>query len=85
MAEYVQPDITLIGDSHVEKYRETDGEVGYLWNGAPCLLLTVVGLAVLLDVCVADQRDVGLDVLGHWVPLGWWFVSGGDPEVYLAT
>jgi len=43
MAEYVQPDITLIGDSHVEKYRETDGEIGYEWNGAPCLLLTTVG------------------------------------------
>ena len=43
MTEYVQPDITLLGDEHVEKYRETDGEVGYEWNGAPILLLTTTG------------------------------------------
>lgn len=43
MADYVQPDLSLIGDEHVAKYRETDGEVGYLWNGAPCLLLTTTG------------------------------------------
>lgn len=43
MAEYVQPDLSMFGEAHVEKYRETDGEVGYLWNGAPCLLLTTTG------------------------------------------
>ena len=40
---YTQPDITLIGDEHVRQYRETDGEVGYIWNGAPILLLTTTG------------------------------------------
>jgi deazaflavin-dependent oxidoreductase (nitroreductase family) len=43
MAEYVQPDISLIGDEHVKVYRETNGEQGYLWNGAPILLLTTTG------------------------------------------
>jgi len=43
MAEYVQPDLSLIGDEHVRRYRETDGEVGYLWNGAPALVLTTTG------------------------------------------
>ena len=43
MSEYVQPDITLLGDEHVQKYRATDGEVGYEWNGAPILLLTTTG------------------------------------------
>ena len=43
MPEYVQPDISLIGDEHVKVYRETDGEQGYLWNGAPILLLTTTG------------------------------------------
>ena len=43
MAEYTQPDISLIGDEHVKVYRETDGEVGYLWNGATCLVLTTTG------------------------------------------
>jgi deazaflavin-dependent oxidoreductase (nitroreductase family) len=43
MPEYVQPDISLIGEAHVKVYRETDGEQGYLWNGAPILLLTTTG------------------------------------------
>jgi deazaflavin-dependent oxidoreductase (nitroreductase family) len=36
-------DYSLIGDEHVRRYEETDGEVGYLWNGAPCLVLTTTG------------------------------------------
>ena len=40
---YQPPDITLVGDAHIAKYRETDGEVGYLWNGATALLLTATG------------------------------------------
>jgi len=39
----VKPDLSLLGDAHVARYRETDGEVGYVWNGATCLLLTVTG------------------------------------------
>ena len=33
-------DLTMFGDEHVRRYRETDGEVGHIWNGAPCLILT---------------------------------------------
>jgi deazaflavin-dependent oxidoreductase (nitroreductase family) len=33
-------DLSLVRDAHVKRYRETDGAVGYLWNGAPCLVLT---------------------------------------------
>jgi deazaflavin-dependent oxidoreductase (nitroreductase family) len=40
---YTAPDITLVGEEHIKRYRETDGEVGYLWNGAPTLLLTTTG------------------------------------------
>ena len=36
-------DYSLLGDDHVELYRRTDGEEGYLWNGAPSLLLTTTG------------------------------------------
>jgi deazaflavin-dependent oxidoreductase (nitroreductase family) len=36
-------DYSLLGDSHVAAYRESDGEVGYLWNGVPTLLLTTTG------------------------------------------
>ena len=41
--EYVKPDLTLFGAEHIRRYRETDGEVGYLWNGAPSLVLTTRG------------------------------------------
>jgi deazaflavin-dependent oxidoreductase (nitroreductase family) len=40
---YQAPDLTLLGEEHIRQYRETDGEVGYLWNGAPTLLLTSTG------------------------------------------
>jgi deazaflavin-dependent oxidoreductase (nitroreductase family) len=40
---YTKPDTTLLGEEHVRKYQETGGEVGYLWNGAPTLLLTTTG------------------------------------------
>lgn len=43
MAEYTKPDLTLFGDEHVRLYEETDGEQGYLWNGATCLVLTTKG------------------------------------------
>ena len=36
-------DLTLLGQEHVARYQETDGEVGYLWNGVPTLLLTTTG------------------------------------------
>jgi deazaflavin-dependent oxidoreductase (nitroreductase family) len=36
-------DYSLLGDEHVQRYRETDGEVGGEWNGAPALLLTTTG------------------------------------------
>ncbi|MGB8363243.1 MAG: nitroreductase family deazaflavin-dependent oxidoreductase [Rhizomicrobium sp.] len=36
-------DISLLGEEHVRVYRETNGERGYLWNGAPILLLTTKG------------------------------------------
>jgi deazaflavin-dependent oxidoreductase (nitroreductase family) len=42
-SSYVPPDLTLIGDDHVRAYRETDGQTGYLWNGATTLLLTTTG------------------------------------------
>jgi deazaflavin-dependent oxidoreductase (nitroreductase family) len=40
---YQPPDLALLGEEHVRRYRETDGEVGYLWNDVPTLLLTTTG------------------------------------------
>ena len=37
------PDYSLLGEDHVRRYRQTDGEIGYWWNGAPTLLLTTTG------------------------------------------
>jgi deazaflavin-dependent oxidoreductase (nitroreductase family) len=45
MAEphYEAPDISLVGAEHVRRYQETEGEVGYQWNGVSTLLLTTTG------------------------------------------
>lgn len=40
---YRAPDLTLVGEEHLSKYVETNGEVGYLWNGVTCLVLTTKG------------------------------------------
>lgn len=40
---YQAPDLALLGAEHVRRYQETDGEVGYEWNGASILLLTTTG------------------------------------------
>ena len=36
-------DFTIRGESHVEAYRATGGETGYIWNNATTLLLTTKG------------------------------------------
>jgi deazaflavin-dependent oxidoreductase (nitroreductase family) len=33
----------LFGDEHVRRYRETEGEEGYHWNGVRTLILTTTG------------------------------------------
>src|SRR5947209_18291426 len=40
---YTAPDLTLIGQNHIDAYEATDGEQGYLWNGATCLILRTTG------------------------------------------
>ncbi|NKQ53998.1 nitroreductase family deazaflavin-dependent oxidoreductase [Amycolatopsis sp. K13G38] len=40
---YTAPDLDLVGEKHIRRYRETGGEVGYVWNGVPTLLLTTTG------------------------------------------
>jgi deazaflavin-dependent oxidoreductase (nitroreductase family) len=40
---YRAPDLTLLGAEHIQRYQETGGEVGYLWNGVPTLLLCTTG------------------------------------------
>jgi deazaflavin-dependent oxidoreductase (nitroreductase family) len=40
---YTQPNLALLGEDHIRAYQETGGEVGYIWNGVPTLLLTATG------------------------------------------
>ena len=42
-AQQGRVDRTLFGDDHIRVYEETDGEIGHIWNGAPCLVLTTTG------------------------------------------
>ncbi len=42
-SNYEAPDLLLVGDAHIARYRETNGEVGYEWNGVRTLLLTTTG------------------------------------------
>jgi deazaflavin-dependent oxidoreductase (nitroreductase family) len=40
---YRKPNVTLHGQEHVDRYRETDGVVGHDWCGTRCLILTTIG------------------------------------------
>ncbi|TGD71275.1 nitroreductase family deazaflavin-dependent oxidoreductase [Mangrovimicrobium sediminis] len=42
-SRYIKTDISLLNQEHVARYRETNGEVGHIWNGATALLLTSIG------------------------------------------
>ena len=43
MTDMPDRDYSLVGDEHVRRYVETDGEVGHLWNGVPALVLWTTG------------------------------------------
>ena len=40
---YTAPDLALVGADNIAAYRDSGGEVGYLWNGVPTLLLDATG------------------------------------------
>jgi deazaflavin-dependent oxidoreductase (nitroreductase family) len=42
-------DLSLFGEEHVKQYLETNGEVGYEWNGVPTLILFTTGRRSGLD------------------------------------
>lgn len=88
MAEYVQPDLSLIGDEHVRRYRETDGEVGYLWNGAPALVLTTTGRrtgqprdSALIFGADGDDCVIVASMGGAPMHPQWYLNLVADPEV----
>jgi deazaflavin-dependent oxidoreductase (nitroreductase family) len=81
-------DITLVGDEHVRRYLETDGEVGYLWNGVPILLLTTKGRKSGEErVIPIIYRQVGDDIVlvgskgGSPTHPAWYLNIEADPHV----
>jgi deazaflavin-dependent oxidoreductase (nitroreductase family) len=55
-------DLSLFGADHVRRYRETGGEIGYVWNGVPSLILTTTGRKSGQPrdtplICAADGED----------------------------
>lgn len=91
---YTAPDVTLIGNEHVKRYRETDGEVGGVWNGAPALILTTNGRksgekrdAALICALDNDAFLIVASMGGAPVHPQWYHNLVADPNVevqYLA-
>lgn len=84
---YENPDYSLLGDDHVRAYRETDGETGYWWNGAPTLLLTTTGrtsgqqrTAPLIFARDGDDYLVVASVGGGPNHPGWYHNLTADPN-----
>ena len=87
MGDYTAPDYSLLGDDHVARYRETNGEVGYDWNGAPTLLLTTTGrrsgearTAPLIFGRDGDVYLIVASVGGSPKHPGWFFNLEADPR-----
>ena len=79
--------MTLFGDEHVRRYRETGGEVGHDWEGTQALILSTTGRKS------GEQRDNALiygrngdDLLvvaskgGADAPPAWYLNLQADPE-----
>ena len=69
-----RPDFSLFGEKHIRAYRETNGEIGYDWNGTKILLLTTTGRKS------GERRTSPLIFVPHGD--GWAIIAskGGAPE-----
>lgn len=90
MGDYANPDYTLLGDGHVQAYRDSNGEVGYDWNGAPTLLLTTTGrksgeprTAPLIFGRDGDDYLIVASVGGSPKHPGWYFNLQDDPHAVI--
>lgn len=83
-------DISLIGEDHIAKYRETNGEIGYMWNGATALLLTTKGrksgeertIAIIFKQ-VGDRYAIIASKGGAPSHPAWYLNAVSDPHVKL--
>lgn len=81
-------DITLIGEEHVRQYRETDGEIGHMWNGATACLLTTKGrksgedrtIAIIFKQ-VGDRYAIIASKGGSPTHPAWYLNVAADPHV----
>ena len=83
-------DYSLLGDDHVRRYRETGGEEGYDWNGAPSLLLTTTGrktgeprTAPLIFARDGDDYLVVASVGGSPKHPAWYLNLRDDPTAHI--
>lgn len=83
-------DYSLLGDDHVRAYRESDGEVGYEWNGAPSLLLTTTGrrsgearTAPLIFARDGDDYLIVASVGGMPKHPAWYLNLQADPHAHV--
>jgi len=87
-SDYSAPDLALVGKDHVRTYQQTDGDVGYMWNGVPTLLLTVTGRKSGRDLTSAlifgrDGDDLLVVASKGGAPQApqWYLNLCADPEV----
>jgi deazaflavin-dependent oxidoreductase (nitroreductase family) len=79
--------MTLFGQEHVDRYRETDGEEGHDWRGTQTLLLTTTGRKSgekrTTPLIYGESGDAVLVVAsnGGGDPPGWYRNIGADPTV----
>ena len=85
---YTPPDLVLFGEEHVRQYQQTDGAVGYEWNGATCLLLTTTGRKsgqqrTLPLIFAASGRSCGVVASNGGAPThpAWFLNIQADPHV----
>ncbi len=81
-------DYSLLNETHVAAYRETDGERGYIWNGAPILLLTTKGrksgeprTIAIIFTQVGDAQVLIASKGGSPTHPLWYLNIEADPEV----
>ena len=85
---YTPPDVSLIGDEHVRRYEESNGEIGHEWNGATCLVLTTKGRKTGLErrfalIYALDGDDYVIVASKGGSPThpGWYLNVEANPEV----
>jgi deazaflavin-dependent oxidoreductase (nitroreductase family) len=79
----------LYGQDHVDRYRESDGEVGHDWNNTSILLLTTTGAKsgeartapLIYGVNEAGEHMVVASKGGADTPPAWYVNLEKDPDV----